>query len=526
MTEAPISLPFQPPRDGIAQRIRLAVHPMTVGYLPWVFFVVAAVSYYYVFLASSGRFTDLPTQLDYYDRMAEGFRAGHLYVRKAPAASLLASSNPFDNKYFPVWLWDASLFKSHYYMYWGPVPGLALLAFKVLTGSHETITDQWITTLLMLGRFYAATALILSLATRTRLRQPTWLVCLAVAVFGLANPWPFTVARPHIYEGSLTGSQCFLFWGLVAVFWAIERPRWRRPLFVLASVAWALAPGCRATAFVAVPVLMLVALTFAWSAEQSVERPWKSRFHDLVALTAPFGVACCAYGAYNYARFDSFTEFGVHYQVTLQPFYGKPDFVIPNVYSYLFEPVKWSCRFPFVQILGDRPAVSIVKLPMGYRTFERAGGILLTAWWCWLLVIGGWHAVRQMSSRTRSVTLASAPLLTRYEAWASLSAVGCALAMVPVLTLWESSMRYVGDAMGGLVLLATLAAFGLVQRARTSPRRALGVVLRTAVVVLGVETCVVGAFAAFTSYDDPLKVQNPVLYRKLDRALSLCDKPL
>jgi hypothetical protein len=508
-------------RGSFAGRVRLAVHPTALAYLPWALFVIALISYYYVFLASAGRFTDLPTQLDYYDQMAEGFRHGHLYVTKAPVPQLLASSNPFDSKFFPVWLWDASLYNGHYYMYWGPVPGLALWAYKVVTRTYETITDQWITTILMLGRLYAGAALILSLASRARFRQPVWAVCLAIAVFGLANPTPFTVARPHIYEGSLTGAQCFLFWGIVAAFWGIELKRWRRLLFTLASVAWGLAVGCRATAFVAVPLLVLVSAGFAW---RGVSPSWKERIADLLALGLPAAFASIAYGVYNYARFGSPTEFGVHYQVTLQPFFGRPSYVLPNLYAYLFEPVDWSCRFPFVRIRGDRPPVNLFPLPAGYRTFERVGGILLTGWWCWLVLLWVGRNARRLASRTRNMASAALPNLTDYEVWASLCAIACVLSMVPVLTLWEASMRYVGDALGGLLVLGAFAAFGLLQRGAQSGRRWHSLA-RAFVVVLGVQTCVIGAFAAFTAYDDPLKTHNPVLYKKLERSLSLCDRP-
>jgi hypothetical protein len=45
------------------------------------------------------------------------------------------------------------------------------------------------------------------------------------------------------------------------------------------------------------------------------------------------------------------------------------------------------------------------------------------------------------------------------------------------------------------------------------------------VAVLGIQTCVIGALAAFTAYDDPLKTLNPLLYKQLENTLSLCDSP-
>src|SRR5580698_3527689 len=124
--------------------------PATVRQGVWAVPVLAVVSLFYVFAASAGLFRDLPTETDYYNRLAEGFRHGHLYFDELPSPALLAKPDPFASENAGLWLWDASLYKGHYYMYWGPVPGLLLLAFKTLTSSHDRISDQWPTTLFTL----------------------------------------------------------------------------------------------------------------------------------------------------------------------------------------------------------------------------------------------------------------------------------------------------------------------------------------------------------------------------------------
>src|SRR4051812_27195293 len=144
---------------GVSRGWALDLHPSSVRIWPWALAVVSLISVYYAFLASAGKFEDLPQQLSYYDRMCEGFRQGHLYVVEVPSPKLLSSPDPFDGSNFPLWLWDASLYKGHYYLYWGPVPALMLLAFKVATGTHQVITDQWLTTLFMVGRLFAGAAL-------------------------------------------------------------------------------------------------------------------------------------------------------------------------------------------------------------------------------------------------------------------------------------------------------------------------------------------------------------------------------
>ena len=504
--------------DGLWERLLVQVHPSTGKRVSWAVPIVAIISLYYVFMASAGTFRDLTSQLDYYDQMAEGFRHGHLYIQRLPLPALLATRDPYADSNRPLWVWDACLYKGHYYLYWGPVPGLFLLAYKVLVGTHERITDQWPTTLFILGRLFAGAALILSLASRARIRQPAWITTLAIAVFGLANPVPFIVARPHVYEASLAGGQCFLFCGLLSAFWAIEKRALRRRLFVLAGTFWALALGCRATAFVAVPPLVLICAGFAW---YTSGRSFKSLFYDGLALGLPIAAAVVAYGAYNYARFDSVTEFGVRYQVTLQHFYGKPEYVIPNIFSYLFAPVRWSCRFPFVNIIGYRALSPLIRWPQGYLSFERVGGIMITATWCWLSVVCVARVCGLLLAPMSRLSLSSLLIPPTHEMWGLLCSAAVVLSIAPVLPLWEASMRYAGDAIGGIVLAATLGVFALL-RATDRAGRLWLLLVRGLVLVLGIQTCVIGALCGVTSTDDPLKTHNPIVFHRLEAALSFC----
>lgn len=479
------------------------------------------ISYYYAFLASAGWFKDLPNQLDYYDRMAEGFRAGHLYIMQSPSPALLAKADPYaeENFYEDLWLWDASLYKGRYYMYWGPVPGLLLLAYKVVTGHEGVVTDQWPTLVFTFGRFVGGALLILGLARIARMRQPAWVVGLAVAVFGLAAPAPFIVARPHIYEGSLAGGQCFLFLGLLACFHGLIRPKRRTVLFVLAGTLWGLAFGCRATMLI--PAVLLVPIT-AGVIWLRLDRSMRQLIINGLSLGIPVAVAIGAYGIYNYVRFDSPTEFGVNYQVTLQKFTGDNRYIIPNVFSYLFAPVKWSCSFPFVTGLRYRPLSHLITWPSGYQTFELVAGVMVMASWCWLTLVAGW---RLIASLCKCTFYASPPRHSNFcasELWALLCSLAVLLSMIPVLKLWEASMRYVGDALGGMVLASTVTAFWLLRHPRINIRWPGRFTVRAMLIAMALHTCFVGAFSAIASYNDPLKHLNPILFESLRRSLSLC----
>jgi hypothetical protein len=104
--------------------------------------LLAAIELTYVFIITAGTFTTWPTWNANYNQLAEGFRAGHLHVISEPSPALLARPNPFDWSNFNLWYLDASLYKRHYYLYWGPVPALLVLAFKVVARIKAEVGDQ------------------------------------------------------------------------------------------------------------------------------------------------------------------------------------------------------------------------------------------------------------------------------------------------------------------------------------------------------------------------------------------------
>lgn len=483
--------------------------------------LVLLITYFYVFLASAGTFEVLGSRPDYYDRMAEGFRAGHLYILEQPKAALLAKADPFaQNNFFEdLWLWDASLYKGHYYLYWGPVPGLLMLAWKVLTGYTGVVSDQWPTVIYMTGRLVFGAGLILGLAKYMRVVPENWIVALAIAVFGLSGPIPFIVARPVIYEAALAAGQCFLYAGLLSCFLGITLQRQRSVLFVAASVLWGLAFGSRMTTIIAVPFIIVLTVYFVW---YKLDRSVIHALKNALLLGLPVFAFVVAYGVYNYVRFDSPFEFGTRYQVTLQQFTTHRRFIAVNIYSYLFAPVKWTCSFPFVVGLTDRPPVKFIDWPPGYLTFEKVSGVLVMGGFCWLQFVPFGWGVRRCWRRLRSSTVPYYPSTPFVYYWAIGCSLGLILCLVPALGLWEASMRYSGDAIGGMVIAASVVAFVVIRRNADSGRTASKTRVRLLVLLLGLHSCFVGAFSGFSSYNEPFERYNPQLYRKLSEALSIC----
>ena len=486
--------------------------------------LLLGVSAYYLFVTSAGTLASESWNTDYYDLLANGFRQGHLYVPVQPNPKLLAAPDPFDTKHISQWLWDASLFRGHYYMYFGPAPGLVLWAFKTITRSDTHVYDQWLVLFFMLGRFYAGTALILSIMSVRNPRPANWITGMAIAVFGLASPTPYFMARPLIYEAAIAAGQCFLFWGLVAAFWGLVKQRWQTPLFISAGCLWGMALGSRGSLILVAP--MLAAIT-TWAAWRRFAYTPSATLRACAELAGPIALSLLGYGVYNHARFDDALEFGLTYQLTGRPFANLSRFLLPNLVSYLSAEIDWSCHFPFVTVPMHQHLTQLIRWPPGYdigddEKGERVAGLLVATTWCWLLCIWVWRfgsrAIRYALGRT---SVATRSRLSDVESWLLLCSVAILASMLPAARMWMANMRFLQDGAGGLLIASTLAGFWLIRNAaRVHP--VLGTLARTSYAALAVHSVFVGICLGFTGYMNNFESENPKLNRALVDKLSVC----
>jgi hypothetical protein len=485
---------------------------------------LAILTVYYVFVGTLGTFSTLTWNTDYYDQAAEAFRRGHLYLQTLPKPELLAKSNPFDYVNVRLWLWDAVLFNDHYYIYWGPVPALLVLAFKWVSGYQGTVLDQWLTLFFMLGRLYAGTALIVSVANVAGPRPPAWATGLAIVVFAVGSPTPFVMARSVIYEACVAAGQCFLFWGLTAAFWGLMKREWQTPLFVIAGVLWGMALGSRVTFSLVAPWLVLISAVIVWRRDGYALR---SALRAGFALGTPVALSLAGYAVYNYVRFGSMTEFGVTYQLTGRAFASEPAFVLPNLFSYAFAELAWSCRFPFAELPLRRSFPQFITWPADYdvgdyELGERVAGIFVTAVFCWLLVVWVWRVFRWLSLRVRRPAGSRREGISNATLWTLLCSLATICSLLPAMRMWTASMRYLEDASSGLLIAAMLAGFWLIRRSDSSSNPIVPLLGRATYVLLAAHTIVVGLCLGFSGHTDNFRRENPVLYRQLVATLSTC----
>src|SRR5204862_1457284 len=214
---------------------------------------------------------------------------------------------------------------------------------------------------------------------------PPWLIALAVAVFAYANPTPYLIATPGIYEAAIAAGQAFLVLGLLLAFealWRAEGPA-RRRLLAAAGLCWGFAFACRASAIL--PAALLVVLTaLAIAPPVPFPRGWRATLRPALPLASPIAAMVALHLIYNKLRFASWLDFGLGKQLSTMQFRTAPAYLLPNLYSYLLRPLKPSCWFPFLTApAGLRQAAfpRALQMPRGYYAVEPVAGLLNAPPW-------------------------------------------------------------------------------------------------------------------------------------------------
>lgn len=468
----------------------------------------------YTFLVSAGTWSRLPPTEARIDELAEAFRAGHLHLLREPHPALLSAANPFDPKNANLWYWDASLYRGHFYYYWGPVPALLLASAKIVLRISRTVADNVVLLGLVTLQLVFGALLIDRLARRLFPTLPAVAVGALVLVFGFATPTPFMLARPAIYEAAIVGGEAFLLLGLLMTFeavWDVDRPSRSNVYGLCAGLAFGLAVGCRLP--LAPGITVLCAAAAAVGARRSPERRW----HRFAEMLVAHGIPLAAIGGllllYNRLRFDHWFEFGQRFQMTWIPWTWSPRFIPGNLYSYALRAGALACRFPFVRALTDMGAAAFPNgfhLPEGYFVYEPLIGLLRIAPWIWLCPAA-------FASRSRAPGAQLDPDRRRL---AVLILIAGTLPMAAVLCAPSATMRYLGDVSPALMVLACLGACNL-QRLVSEDLASLWAARSVLSLLAGV-TIGAGFLLGTTGYYNNFEANNPALSARLDRALSVC----
>jgi len=464
--------------------------------------IVAAGILAYLGIATGGRITVWPSVSNYFDLQAEAFLAGQVALPVQPDPALLALPNPYDYRLrenVPTF-WDASLYNGRYYLYWGPTPALVAALLKVtgLAPHPHRVDDSILVVLFLSGLLIASAALIVFVRRRLFTRLPAWMVILPISAAAFANPVPFLLRRPSVYEVAITGGQFFLVAGIFFAFTAVSGGRpvlWKS---VLAGACWALAVGSRTNL---APAVIWLAVLFAGyllilgkKTFQTLQLGWTA-----MVLGVPLLLGAAGLGWYNFARFGSVLEVGHRYQLTgpaLPADYSKvisAAYALPNLYNYFFRPFAVEQLFPFLSAPWIKEAMwpFFIRLPRDYYYSEPVTGLLPAVPYLVLGLIALAAAIRPILRRI----LAANPGFDRDHRWGTpaephflwlcAGLAGAALTeAASILIFISSSMRYELDIQPALLMLACLGVFAGTQAlAGRSGWRRLFLISTTAVLL-------------------------------------------
>jgi len=326
----------------------------------------------YIWFISAGHWIDWPKTTNYYDQLAKGFDHGQLSLPAKVDPGLLALQHPYDynsRKNIP-YLWDTSLYKGRFFLYWGPAPALILALIKPLYNAK--IGDQYIAFAFIIGSLFFNILILTSIKRDFFRTLPSWTVLIGVLVAGLVGPIPWMLRQSEIYEAAITGGQFFLIGGIYWVYVALTKSPISKWHLFLAGLFWTLAFGSRVV--LALPIAFLLCLTGIGIARVYFFK--KTEFtHIILAIGAigiPVILGIIAYGWYNWARFGSVSEFGFRYQLNKDNLFSNYNLIFSTFYihidfhNYILAPFQVGGAFPFFKapfgadsLIADVPGSAI-----------------------------------------------------------------------------------------------------------------------------------------------------------------------
>lgn len=449
-------------------------------------------------------------QTDYYNLLAEGFLDGHLYMNVEVPPELLKLADPYNPANRPpgMALHDASMYRGHYYLYFGAAPVVTLMVpFRLLTGTPLPLPAAVI--FFTWGGFLASVALLSAIRSRYFPESGTVLFLLGVVALGTAGMGPLIVLRSSIWELPLSGGYFYAMLAAYLLYRSLHSPQRAAWWFAGVGLSLGLAVASRPTYLYTSGLVGVPLLWWFWQAwrdrrvGQGVRWPWRIALAGLV----PLGVVGLAMAVYNYARFGSFTEFGVAYQFSgifeAETQHFRWSYFPLNWRMYLTQPAEWSWYFPFIHRAPPPP------IPAGHLGFDDLYGALVNAplVWCALLApLAFWRRANETWQPLRVLLITLACMV--------------AGTLGTLLFFYAAMARYGADFMPASLLLAMVGVLALERWVVKTGGRGLRRVLRPAAGALALCSIFYAVVLSFEAYGN-LRRLSPGTYSRLGTWLNL-----
>lgn len=447
------------------------------GEVWWLAAVCVLVGWFYVWTArnegSSWNFGQ--RQTDYYNLLVDGFLDGHLYMKVEVPEALLKLADPYNPAQRPpgVALHDASMYRGHYYIYFGAAPVVTLmLPFRVLTGGTALPLPAAVAIFTFAG-FVVSVGMLRGIRRRYFPEVGTVTVVLGALALGTVSMGPVLVLRGSIWELPLSSGYFYAMVALGCVWRSLHAERRAAWWFAGAGLSLGLAVASRPTYLFTSGLLAAPVLWWWWRARAAgawAALPWRR----VLAGAVPLGAVGLAMAWYNYARFGSPTEFGVAYQFSgifeAETQHFRWSYFPLNSWMYALQGADWTRYFPFLH-RGVAPAI-----PAGHLGFDDLHGVLPNVplvWFALLAPLAAWRRGAEERGRLLAGMGAAAMIV--------------AGTVAPLAFFYAAMARYGADFLPALVLLALTGAMAWQRCARMesagAPRWAAGVALGAAALV-------------------------------------------
>ncbi|MDD2772762.1 MAG: hypothetical protein PHP45_03595 [Elusimicrobiales bacterium] len=403
----------------------------------------------------------------YYGELAAAFSRGSLSLPRAVPPELLSVRDPYQYGYaWKYGIWDYSMYGGKFYLYFGPAPALARLAFFNRLPEHIALIGYALAWAVF---FYLS---VLSLRRRY-FPEAGGKIAVFAGLTGAFNPLNlYLLNMPGVYSEAALAGAAFGAGGIC--FYLLARDNAKPVYYFISGLFFALAMASRvSTVFAVLPFIALETLNSLRA------RNW--RFP--VALCAGPFCAGLALLLYNYARFDNLFEFGVSYQynatrafVAAGHFFSGEWFA-GHIKDYFLRLPHFSPGFPFISGSGPGGVVSDT-------------GVFTLFLWSPVAALGA--GLVFLRNRAAAFEL-DAVLLSSL---AALAVTACNVA---------TGVRYMSDFAFGFTLAGAAGLFSLYRVSKKGARAAL--------VMAAVLTVVIGVCTIFMA----LRETKPELYAALMR---------
>lgn len=381
-----------------------------------------------------------------YQKLAESFAQGKVYLLEEPSQVLQEMDNPYDYDYrvkltseAGQWfLWDHAYYEGKYYVYFGVVPAVLLyFPYYLITGTH--LHNYQVV-------FLGAVLMVLALMGIVSQMIKRWFPQTSVGVWYLLSELLvlgcgliYICKRPDLYTVPIIMGLALGLLGFWSILCAEKEGRLSTFHIALGSLCTALVAGCRPQLFLMVMLsaVFLSKYIFSFSYLKS-----KEGIRNMAAYAFPMLIVAGLLMWYNHARFGSAFDFGANYNLTFNDMRRRgfvTDRIPLGIWAYLLAPVRMILTFPFVE--ANFFSTNYLGVTISEATYGGIFAVNLFVWLCPALL-----AYRKRMTRNKAAAIAY---------------MSMAIALVIVIVDTEMSgilMRYVSDFSVFLLFAAVIAA--------------------------------------------------------------------